>query len=64
MPNKSNSRARLLFTRETPRTDSDIERDAFVGPTAKALSCAATAHVPKLKRHAACLHVRRAMQAA
>jgi hypothetical protein len=28
------------------------------------LSCAAKAHVPKPKRHAACLHVSRAMQAA
>jgi hypothetical protein len=34
------------------------------GLTAKALSCAARAHVPKSERHAACLHVRRAMQAA
>jgi hypothetical protein len=32
--------------------------------TAKALSCAARAHVPKPTRHAACLHVSRAMRAA
>jgi hypothetical protein len=34
------------------------------GLTAKALSCTAKAHVPKPMRHAACLHVSRAMQAA
>jgi len=32
--------------------------------TAKALSCAARAYVPKQMRRAACLHVSRAMQAA
>jgi hypothetical protein len=32
--------------------------------TAKALSCAARAYVPKPMRHAACLHVNRAMQTA
>jgi hypothetical protein len=35
-----------------------------VGLTAKALSCAARAHVPKPERRAACLHVKGAMQAA
>ena len=35
-----------------------------VRPTARWLSCTARACVPKPKRHAACLHVRRAMQAA
>jgi hypothetical protein len=35
-----------------------------VGLTAQTLSCTARAHVPKPTRRAACLHVRRAMQAA
>jgi hypothetical protein len=35
-----------------------------VRPTAKALSCAATAHVATAARHVACPHLRRAMQAA
>jgi hypothetical protein len=35
-----------------------------VGLTEQALSCAARAYVPKPQRRAACLHVRRAMQAA
>jgi predicted deacylase len=34
------------------------------GLTDQTLSCTAKAHVPKPERHAACLHVRRAMQAA
>jgi hypothetical protein len=33
-------------------------------PNGQALSCAARAHLPKPMRRAACLHVRRAMQAA
>ena len=37
---------------------------AVVGLTAKALSCAARAHVDGAERRAACLHVSRAMQAA
>jgi len=36
----------------------------LVGLTAKALSCAARAHVTTAERHAACLHLKRAMQAA
>jgi hypothetical protein len=35
-----------------------------VGLTTKALSCAARARVPKPERRAACLHLKRAMQAA
>jgi hypothetical protein len=35
-----------------------------VRPTEQALSCAARAHVATAERHAACLHVSRAMQAA
>jgi hypothetical protein len=34
------------------------------GLTEQALSCAARAYVPKPMRHAACLHVSRAMQTA
>jgi len=33
-------------------------------PTDQTLSCAAKAHVPKPQRRAACLHLKRAMQAA
>ena len=36
----------------------------FVGLTVQRLTRAARAHVPKPARHAACLHLKRAMQAA
>ena len=60
-----------VFARHT-RSKASLRRsnDAASGHlvlvrlTAQTLSCAARAHGPKPERRAACLHVRRAMQAA
>jgi len=41
-----------------------LPAEIYVRLTDQTLSCAARALVPKPERHAACLHVRRAMQAA
>ena len=46
------------------RVAETCSRRNLAGLTVKPLSCAARALVPEPKRRAACLHVRRAMQAA
>jgi hypothetical protein len=46
------------------RAGETCSRRDLAGLTAHTLSCAARARVTKPTRHAACLHVRRAMQAA
>jgi len=43
---------------------NDATAEMYVRLTDQTLSCAARAHVATAARHAACLHVRRAMQAA
>jgi hypothetical protein len=63
--------ASTTATLETPTRVSGLVRRAggdgpglLVRLTDQTLSCTAKAHVPKPERHAACLHVSRAMQAA
>jgi LPS O-antigen subunit length determinant protein (WzzB/FepE family) len=66
-PRSSSTGRNGLIAKEQTKKQSAKRRpvlDNRFHRTEQALSCAARAHVPKPQRHAACLHVRRAMQAA
>jgi len=66
-PRSSSSGRNGLIAREKTEKQSARERtvlDNRFHRTDQTLSCAARAHVATAARHAACLHLKRAMQAA